>query len=277
MPGTRRQAKKRRRTGGQGSQTPTGSVPAAERLSHPGHAGELLSGLERLWRAGTLCDLVIKSPASASQDECEVKVHSVVAAALSEPLEKMLVGEMASVKDGVLSVGPEVEGPALRSLSEFMYTGELELTAATTWSVLSAANYFGMDAAKQLVAECIAGGLSPENALGMLKAAGCYACPPLGEEATAFVERHFAAVAEEEEWLEQTAEEVKGWLSRDTLCVPSEMTVYASLVRWTERAPRSARRRSRSCSRTRRRCGCLGFPLLRLRPSRPRRGRRTRF
>ena len=96
MPRSRRRATKRRRTAPQASSAASASAPAAERLFDPNHAEALRRGLERLWRDGTQCDLTIKTPATATAPACAVKVHSVVVAAVSAPLEKMVAGEMAS-------------------------------------------------------------------------------------------------------------------------------------------------------------------------------------
>ena len=138
------------------------SVAATERLKDPSHAKTLQSGLEELWRNGILCDLTIRlaqgGSVAAKGGEVkanEVLVHSAVVAALSKPLKKMLHGPLACVEDCMLTLqqppGAGFDGAALRSLMEFMYTGELELTETTTWSLLSVADFFGIDGAKQLV------------------------------------------------------------------------------------------------------------------------------
>ena len=94
--------------------------------------------------------------AAAEPTAVLVKVDVAVAAALSRPLAKMLVGPMASLdrESNVLSLGQGcgLNPAALRSVVEFMYTGQLELTAHTTFDVLSATNFLELDSAKALCA-----------------------------------------------------------------------------------------------------------------------------
>ena len=208
---------------------------ATERLSDPSHAETVLKGLERLWRNGVLCDLTLRC-CSDAEEPVEVEVHSAVVAAVSAPLERMLVGPMASVEEGVLTLGPGVDGDSLRSVVEFMYTGELELTETTTFSVLEATEYLDVVGAKSLCAGLLSENLSPENALGMVAAADRFGCPELLTEARGYVAENFEAVSQQPEFLSLSKEEVRSILELDTLRVSGEMVVLEALVRWTDHA-----------------------------------------
>ena len=100
-----------------------------------------------------------------------VKVHKVVAAAMSRPLAQMLTGKMECVKDGVLTLEEGCVDPAaLESVTGFFYTGKLEITEATAWVLLKTLNYLEMEPAKALFVEFLGNKLSAENALENINA-----------------------------------------------------------------------------------------------------------
>ena len=205
--------------------------------------------MERLWRDDKLCDLVLRaasacdaagaSAADAEPTYTEVKVHAVVAAAVSKPLEGMIVGPMASVREGVLTLGPgAVDGAALLEAAKFMYTGSFEVGEDTVFSLLAAANYLGLDGMKGGCAKVMLENLTPQNALGLLEALTQYACAKESiEEAEASVAAAFEEVAQEDEWVALDEAAVRSWLSRSDLRMKSEAAAFDALVRWTEHRP----------------------------------------
>ena len=233
MPRTRGTKRRRAATknGSASAAASSSAEVATERLSDPSHAETVLKGLERLWRNGDLCDLTLRCCSDAAEEPTEVVVHSAVVAAVSRPLEQMLVGPMASVDDGVLTLGPGVDGASLRSVVEFMYTGELELTESTTFSVLEATEYLDVQGAKSLSAGFLGENLSPENALGMVAAAERFGCAELLTEARGCVAAHFGEVSLSGEFLALSAEEVRSIAELDTLRVTGELVVLEALVR----------------------------------------------
>merc|ERR1712034_206528 len=58
-----------------------------------------------------------------------------------------------------------VDGGALRSLVEYMYTGDLELSGASVLPALSASNFLEMGGAKALCERFLESKLDPSNAL----------------------------------------------------------------------------------------------------------------
>ena len=76
----------------------------------------------------------------------QIPVHSAVAASVSRPLQRMIAGSSGSaggltpsVVDGVLTLPADsgVDAASLRTLVDFVYSGELELTPGTAWALLS--------------------------------------------------------------------------------------------------------------------------------------------
>ena len=246
MAGRKTGAKKRKRSKAAGSDSESSAAAAsassattAEQIIDPTHAETLLHGIEKLWRNGEFLDLEIEAhadpaaPGSAAGSEpVRVKVHAVVAAAMSRPFAQMLTGKMESVKDGVLTLragiaGCGVEPSVLGSVAEFFYTGKLEVTEDTAWALLKTLNYLEMVPAKALCVEFLCNKLSAENAMGAARAADEFASPELKNIAEQYIERDFESVGlEGEEVLRLSEEELRGWLQRDGLHVPTELTVF---------------------------------------------------
>ena len=167
MAGSGKGAKKRKRceSGGGGAGSGVAAAAAStvvnvEHLFDPTHSETLLHGLEKLWRAGQLLDLEIEAhsdpaaPGSAAGAEpVRVKVHKVVAAAMSRPLAQMLTGKMECVKDGVLTLEEGCVDPAVLEASGIdpeVYSGfafgmGIERIAMLKWQIGDLRAFFEND------------------------------------------------------------------------------------------------------------------------------------
>ena len=208
----RRRAQKRRRIDDSACQSSSESPPEpgddAERFEDPSHAQSLRAGLTRLWKDGRFCDLTLtarRGPGDAAEGAtADVRVHSVVAAALSEPLEQMLAGPMASVQGGILAL-PELDGAVLESVAEFLYTGSFELSAETIWSSLAAASFLGLDGMKGQCCEALGERLEAATVLGVGDASEKFSCVELGAGAAVLagillLRRHGLRVGVRKRW-----------------------------------------------------------------------------
>ena len=74
-----------------------------------------------------------------------------------------------------------------------------------------------------------------DGSSGAVHAAEEFASPELKKTAEQYIERDFENVGlESKEVLELSEEELRGWLQRDGLHVPSELMGFEVLARWTE-------------------------------------------
>ena len=153
------------------SSTPVAGV----RLHDQTHGASLEAGLTRLWRDGQSCDITIRVPvapedgaaatAGATVAVVEVEAHRIVLAAVSAPLDRMIFGPMASVDEGnVLTLADGIDPAALRSVVEYAYSGTLEITQDTMWSVLKACMYLEMRGGILLCTEFFTEQLTPATA-----------------------------------------------------------------------------------------------------------------
>ena len=102
----------------------------------------------------------------------------------SSPREK--VGMVRSSTDDAPG-NPSSRPRAVRSLVEYLYTGELEVTGASAWNVLAAAEFLRLGEAKKMCVGVLVDKLTAETALGAAEAAKLYRCEELEAKAEVFL------------------------------------------------------------------------------------------
>ena len=220
----------------------TATHPETVRLRDEARHVSLQAGLTRPWHDGKFCDITIRvltTLEDSTVETTEIKAHRVVLTAMSEPLDRMICGPMASVDENNVLTLPGIDPAVLRSVVEYAYSGTLEFTQDTVWNVLEACTYLGLDGATELCTEFLCEQLTPANVLGVAKTAADFHYVELKAAALAFIKKHTTAVSEEAEWLEMPLEEAAllacevHLLSR----VVPHSRVLKALGRWMEFAP----------------------------------------
>lgn len=83
----------------------------------------------------------------------------------------------------------------------------------------------------------LAAALAPDNALGIRAFAELHACADLATAASRYIEKHFAAVLDTEEFLALQPEPLAALLDNDRITVPGEEAILDAVVRWLQAAP----------------------------------------
>ena len=221
----------------------TATHPETVRLRDEARHVSLQAGLTRPWHDGKFCDITIRvltTLEDSTVETTEIKAHRVVLTAISEPLDRMICGPMASVDENNVLTLPGIDPAVLRSVVEYAYSGTLEFTQDTVWSVLEACTYLGLDGATELCTEFLCEQLTPANVLGVAKTAADFHYVELKAAALAFIKKHTTAVSEEAEWLEMPLEEA-ALLACETHPLLSRVVphsrVLKALGQWMEFAP----------------------------------------
>src|SRR5699024_1375664 len=74
--------------------------------------------------------------------------------------------------------------------------------------------------------------LKPSNCIGILCFADLYGLSSLSFEAKRYIERNFAEIIREDEFLELPANLFKSFLKSENLSIESEYQVFVSTIRW---------------------------------------------
>ena len=249
-----RDTKRRRGEGGSSAAEEAAAcvVPRkAVLLKDPTHSVTLMLGLARDLREHGASNAAIPAVVMLRAFDLEggaaqqIPVHSAVAASVSRPLQRMIAGSSgragglaSSVVGGVLTLPTDsgVDAASLRTLVDFMYSGELELTPSTAWALLSTSNFLELDSAKKLCEPFLSEQVSVDNVLDMLQAAGRFGCLELERTALDFVAYHFTEVVALDDFLTLSKDEVLSIARLDSLRVLNEVGVLNTLMRWADHA-----------------------------------------
>lgn len=127
-----------------------------------------------------------------------------------------------------------VEPSALEAIVEYVYTPEsLVISEDNVQSLLSAASLLHVPGVRDACCAFLAAALAPDNALGIRAFADLHACSELALCAQRYVDLHFVAVLETEEFLALDADALAALLDSDRIVVPGEEVVLDAVVRWT--------------------------------------------
>ena len=140
----------------------------------------------------------------------EIKAHRVVLTAMSEPLDRMICGPMASVdENNVLTLTTGIDLAALLIVVEYIYTGTLEFTQGTDGVGRARGVHVPRARPRHETVhyKFLCEQLTLANAPGVAKAAAALHCAELEAAALAFAEANMTAVSEGAERLEMPLEE----------------------------------------------------------------------
>uniref|UniRef100_H3CPM2 Kelch-like family member 3 n=1 Tax=Tetraodon nigroviridis TaxID=99883 RepID=H3CPM2_TETNG len=161
----------------------------------------------------------------------EVAAHRVVLASCSPYFCAMFTGNMSESKAGRVEIR-EVDGQTLRTLVDYIYTAEIEVTEDNVQVLLPAASLLQLADVRQVCCEFLQSQLHPSNCLGIRAFADLHTCPQLLRQAQAFAEQHFTEVVQGEEFLALSLQHVCSLLASDQLTVSTEEKVFEAVVAW---------------------------------------------
>jgi len=162
-----------------------------------------------------------------------VTAHRLVLAACSPYFNSMFSHWARGVTDPVRVGG--VHTQELKLLVDFMYKGELEVTADTAPNILAAADLLLMDKVKTAVCEFLQTLIAPGNCVYLARLADAYTCPELARSAQQFIQRNFEDVCRTDDFLELTdANAVEALICLDNIFVASEETIVETVFAWCD-------------------------------------------
>lgn len=162
----------------------------------------LLSEMYQLWKDKELCDV------NLSVDGVDIPAHRIVLAALSPYFKAMFCSQLNEKKRFQITI-QDLSPHAVKTIVEFAYTADLELTEETVQSVMQTATMMQIPAVEKLCCSFLVKHLHPSNCLGIRDFAHVVACFELGETADKYCEENFSEVSQHEEFLKLEVEEVQ--------------------------------------------------------------------
>ncbi|XP_049944324.1 speckle-type POZ protein-like [Schistocerca serialis cubense] len=131
--------------------------------------------------------------------ETRLAAHRAVLGARSPVFAATFRHDTAEARRGKVVVR-DVEGPALRQLLVYCYTGEAPQLASVAPQLLTAADKYGLTALKDRCEQQLVSQLDVDNAAAAAVLAVRHSCPGLTEAAVAFVREHSHRVMASQGW-----------------------------------------------------------------------------
>lgn len=126
----------------------------------------------------------------------------------------------------------EVDLEAITLLVNYAYTGSVEISENNVQGLLQGATFFQMLAIREACCAFLLNRLQPSNCLSIRQFADRHACQVLQTTSHKYVLDNFQEVAEREEFLWLSFEELLSLLCCDALNVANEEMVFRATLRW---------------------------------------------
>ncbi|XP_067433516.1 kelch-like protein 11 [Thunnus thynnus] len=227
--------------GAQGALTGDGEPEEAEEFTCPGHCSELSRRQSEQRKAGLFCDVTLVFTSSGSGVSGErvqtLSAHRSVLSAASHYFTLLLGGQFSEAQSGRVELrewssetGPDPD--TVESVIQFMYTGEIRVTAANVHEVLELADRFLLAQLKSFCGEFLMKKLSLANCVAVHSLAHMYTLDQLAQGAADMIRRNFHKIIRNEEFYTLPFHLVRDWLSDSEITVDSEQELFEAVIKW---------------------------------------------
>ena len=198
------------------------------------HAKVSFVEINRLRSSRALCDVVIVVGRDGDDKKEEIYAHRVILAARSPYFEAMFTSGMIESRLARVEIKEIVDGPSLRRIVDFIYTGHLDVDAENAQALLSAAALLHVTAAERTCETFLASHLDASNCLDVRTFAGSLACDRLVRECDRYFWENFDAVVAEYGFVayDDDVDVVATMIGCDDLNASSEIDVFRAVMRW---------------------------------------------
>ncbi|XP_050922184.1 LOW QUALITY PROTEIN: kelch-like protein 11 [Lates calcarifer] len=226
-------------SGAQGALTGDGEPEEAEEFTCPAYCSELSRRQNEQRKAGLFCDvtLVFISGGVSGEKVQTMSAHRSVLSAASQYFTLLLGGQFSEslsgrveLKEWSSETGPDPE--TVRSVIQFMYTGEIRVTTANVHEVLELADRFLLAQLKNFCGEFLMKKLSLSNCVAVHSLAHMYTLDQLVLGAADMIRKNFHKVIRNEEFYTLPFHLVRDWLSDSEITVDSEQELFETIVKW---------------------------------------------
>ena len=173
----------------------------------------------------------------AIQDGKEFRAHRRVLSEASPFFERLLKSDMKESIEGVIHL-EMINEQCLRDILEFIYTGHVQISAAEenyARDLITMSDYLVLPRLKAVAGKHLVKDLKVTNSVSFYQFGLKYQCDELIFDTRNFIHANFIHVAQTEEFLSLSCEEIKMWISNDNISVTAEEDVFKVILRWVNR------------------------------------------
>ena len=166
------------------------------------------------------------------KDGKEFQAHRSVLSQASDFFEKLLNSDMKEHNEGVIRL-EMVSESQMEDILEFIYTGSVQITTdENAENLFELADYLLLSNLKALAEKYLEEHITALNCLSIYYLAEKYFCQDLIASGRKFIRSNFSSVAESDDFLNLSSQEVEKWISSDEIVIDAEEYVFELVLRW---------------------------------------------
>ena len=173
----------------------------------------------------------------AIQDGKEFKAHRRVLSEASPFFERLLKSDMKESIEGVIHL-EMINEQCLSDILEFIYTSHVQISVAEekyARDLIAMSDYLVLPRLKAVAGKHLVKDLKISNSVSFYQFGLKYQCDELIFDTRNFIHANFMNVAQTEEFLSLSCEEIKIWIANDNIAVTAEEDVFKVILRWVNR------------------------------------------
>ena len=189
----------------------------------------LLQSLNELRKANFRCDTTLRV------DGQTFPAHSLVLIAASDYFRALFSTEwqVKEKQENVVEL-KVVKSSIMEDVLEFMYLGQVNITASNAHDLLVASDYLIIPNLKSRTAQFLEKSMNVSNCL-TLESFGCqYNCDTLRQAALKFKNENFVSIVKTEDFIALELKKVKELMCQDELNISEEEEVYEAVIAWVK-------------------------------------------
>ena len=190
------------------------------------HEVTILKAMKELWVEGLFCDLTLTTNYGRI-----VPVHKNVLAAISCYFQGLFRSDMKEVHENNVDFGM-VNETIVKKLLNFIYSGKISITFDNVRSLLQASDYLLIEHLRTTIVAFLKGSATISNFWQIFDFVKSFSClNEIHSDVLQLTCGHYWEIAQSDEFLEITEEDLKCFLSNDEI-VSSETQMLESLISW---------------------------------------------
>ena len=188
------------------------------------YQNQFMMSLQKLRQNDEYTDVTLQS------GDVKIPCHRNVLAAASDYFKAMFkCGLKETTSDTVqLTMEPEV----LRSVVDYIYTGQIQLTVDNVEDLVKSADVLSLECLKATCADFMISQVDPHNCFQLCRFSTLYRLDQLQKVTRQFICAEFKTVAFNAEFKELTSSELIEYIKDDAVNVPVEDVVFEAVIGW---------------------------------------------
>ena len=203
---------------------------STEVFTNNDHYSKCCKQMVGFWKQSKFCDVnLVIINAHGTPTACVAAHRVVISSAI--PFFAVMLGIQRDTEEKEVSLHG-YESMAVKSLIEYAYTGNLEITESNVQNILLTAKRFTLPNVVSFCIDFMTSRVCSTNSIGIREFSETHDLIDLHKFAKEYVIKNFSSVSKEEEFLDLPIMKVEELVKSEEILVDSEEDVYNAVTRW---------------------------------------------